>query len=226
MPPVVNPIGVELDETARRMRIRWDDGHLGDWSWIGASPSLPLRAVRRGRHAAGRRLAGDRLRRAPDDDERSALDRPLRARSDLGRRPRHRPLHVHEAPRPLRVRRAPRPGPMIPTPDFRDGFTLALGGGGGRGWAHLGVARALEAHGLPPARIVGTSMGAIIGAALAAGRTPAEIEDAGRRLSLYRNVRRGRLVAVRPAAGARPPCRRPRRPANRGPVHPPRHHHV
>ena len=26
---IVNPIGVELDETARRMAIRWDDGHLG-----------------------------------------------------------------------------------------------------------------------------------------------------------------------------------------------------
>ena len=87
---------------------------------------------------------------------------------------------------------------MNPTPDFRDGFTLALGGGGGRGWAHLGVARALEAHGLRASRIVGTSMGAIIGAALAAGRSPAEIEDAGRRLSLYRNVRRGRLSLFDP----------------------------
>jgi DUF971 family protein len=30
---IVNPIGVELDETARVMRIRWDDGHLGEWRW-------------------------------------------------------------------------------------------------------------------------------------------------------------------------------------------------
>ena len=30
---IVNPIGVELDETARRVRIRWDDGHLGEWNW-------------------------------------------------------------------------------------------------------------------------------------------------------------------------------------------------
>jgi NTE family protein len=81
---------------------------------------------------------------------------------------------------------------------FIDGFTLALGGGGGRGWAHLGVARALEAHGLRPRRIVGTSMGAIIGAALAAGRTPDEIEEGGRRLSLYRHVRRGRLALFDP----------------------------
>jgi DUF971 family protein len=33
MQEIVNPIGVELDETARLMRIRWDDGHLGEWSW-------------------------------------------------------------------------------------------------------------------------------------------------------------------------------------------------
>jgi len=83
-------------------------------------------------------------------------------------------------------------------PRFADGFTLALGGGGGRGWAHLGVARALEAHGLRPRRIVGTSMGAIIGAALAAGRTPDEIEAGGRRTSLYRHVRRGRLALFDP----------------------------
>ena len=82
--------------------------------------------------------------------------------------------------------------------DFRAGFTLALGGGGGRGWAHVGVARALEDHGLRPRRIVGTSMGAIIGAALAAGRTPDEIEEGGRRTSLYRHVRRGRLALFDP----------------------------
>jgi predicted acylesterase/phospholipase RssA len=41
-------------------------------------------------------------------------------------------------------------------------------------------------------------MGAIIGAALAAARTPEEIEDGGRRLSLYRNVRRGHLSLFDP----------------------------
>jgi NTE family protein len=87
---------------------------------------------------------------------------------------------------------------MTSSPDFRGGFTLALGGGGGRGWAHVGVARALEAHGLTPARIVGTSMGAIIGAGLAAGRTPDEIEERGRGISLYRHVRRGRLSLFDP----------------------------
>jgi NTE family protein len=78
---------------------------------------------------------------------------------------------------------------------LHDGFTLALGGGGARGWAHIGVARALAAHDLKPMRIVGTSMGAIIGAGMAAGRTPDEMEAAARRTSIYRHLRRpGRLA--------------------------------
>ena len=77
---------------------------------------------------------------------------------------------------------------------FADGFTLALGGGGARGWAHIGVARALDERGLAPRRIVGTSMGAIIGAGIAAGRSADEMEAAARRVSVYRLVRRGRLA--------------------------------
>ncbi len=41
---------------------------------------------------------------------------------------------------------------------------MALGGGGGRGLAHLGVLEALEEHGLKPEAIVGTSIGALFGA--------------------------------------------------------------
>jgi NTE family protein len=79
------------------------------------------------------------------------------------------------------------------------GFTLALGGGGARGWAHIGVARALDQRGLRPTRIVGTSMGAIIGAALAAGRTPSEIEAGARRTSVYRSVgKRARFALFDP----------------------------
>lgn len=45
-----------------------------------------------------------------------------------------------------------------------DDFVLALGGGGGRGLAHLGVLEVLEEHKLQPAAIVGTSIGALFGA--------------------------------------------------------------
>ncbi len=85
------------------------------------------------------------------------------------------------------------------TPRFADGFTLALGGGGARGWAHVGVARALEGYGLRPRRIVGTSMGAIIGAALAAGRSPDRIEADAGRAQMHRLMRkRGRLALFDP----------------------------
>jgi NTE family protein len=41
---------------------------------------------------------------------------------------------------------------------------LALGGGGARGWAHIGVIRALEEHNVPIDCIAGTSIGALVGA--------------------------------------------------------------
>ncbi len=51
----------------------------------------------------------------------------------------------------------------------RGKVALVLGGGGARGYAHLGVAQVLEEEGLEPDLVVGTSMGAIIGAAVANG---------------------------------------------------------
>ena len=47
---------------------------------------------------------------------------------------------------------------------------LALGGGAARGWAHIGVLRALTAAGIIPDVIAGTSIGAVVGGAWAAGR--------------------------------------------------------
>jgi len=46
---------------------------------------------------------------------------------------------------------------------------LALGGGSARGWAHVGVLRALEQAGIRPDLVCGTSIGALVGAAYAAG---------------------------------------------------------
>ncbi|MFM9864714.1 MAG: patatin-like phospholipase family protein [Micropepsaceae bacterium] len=47
---------------------------------------------------------------------------------------------------------------------------IALGGGGARGWAHIGVLRTLERAGFEPTIIAGTSIGAIVGGAYAAGK--------------------------------------------------------
>jgi NTE family protein len=46
---------------------------------------------------------------------------------------------------------------------------LALGSGSSRGWAHIGVIRALEERGIKPDLVCGTSIGALVGAAYAAG---------------------------------------------------------
>jgi len=46
---------------------------------------------------------------------------------------------------------------------------LALGGGAARGWAHIGVIRALEEAGVKPDLVCGTSIGALVGAAYATG---------------------------------------------------------
>ncbi|MDO8300364.1 patatin-like phospholipase family protein [Lacisediminimonas sp.] len=48
---------------------------------------------------------------------------------------------------------------------------LALGGGAARGFAHVGVIKALEAQGIVPDLIVGTSAGSVVGALYAAGNT-------------------------------------------------------
>src|SRR5438132_12701018 len=52
-----------------------------------------------------------------------------------------------------------------------------FGGGGAKSLAHAGAWKALLEAGLQPRHIVGTSMGAVIGAALAAGSTYQRIVD-------------------------------------------------
>lgn len=49
-------------------------------------------------------------------------------------------------------------------------LALVLGGGSAKGYAHIGVIKVLEKHGIKPDLIVGTSMGALVGAMYALGR--------------------------------------------------------
>lgn len=58
---------------------------------------------------------------------------------------------------------------MVNEPKTQGGLGLALGGGGARGLAHLGVLIALEEAGISPSAIAGTSMGAAMGATKAIG---------------------------------------------------------
>lgn len=62
---------------------------------------------------------------------------------------------------------------------------LALGGGAARGWAHIGVIKALVEAGIKPDIIVGTSIGAVVGACHAAGHLDA-LESFARELTRRR----------------------------------------
>ena len=55
-------------------------------------------------------------------------------------------------------------------------FALVLGGGAAKGFAHIGVLKVLEKHGLKPDLIVGTSMGALVGAGYACGNDLLDLE--------------------------------------------------
>ncbi|WP_413575592.1 patatin-like phospholipase family protein [Bdellovibrio sp. HCB290] len=54
---------------------------------------------------------------------------------------------------------------------------LVLGGGGARGMSHVGVLEVLEKNRVPIDCIVGTSIGSLVGAGYAAGRTPQEMKE-------------------------------------------------
>ncbi|HFC54097.1 MAG TPA: patatin-like phospholipase RssA [Gammaproteobacteria bacterium] len=63
----------------------------------------------------------------------------------------------------------------------RPTIALALGGGAARGWAHIGVINALRERGIEADIVCGTSIGALVGAAHAAGQL-AHLEEWVRRL--------------------------------------------
>jgi NTE family protein len=55
---------------------------------------------------------------------------------------------------------------------------LVLSGGSARGFAHVGVIKVLEANGLRPSLVVGSSAGSLVGALYASGLRPEELERA------------------------------------------------
>ena len=62
-------------------------------------------------------------------------------------------------------------------------IALVLGGGGCRGYGHIGVIRVLAAQGIKPDLVVGSSAGSLVGALYAAGMSADELERHGSRLS-------------------------------------------
>lgn len=64
-------------------------------------------------------------------------------------------------------------------------IAIVLGGGGLRGYAHIGVLQALEENGIVPDTVVGTSIGAIIGAAYASGSSPNQLWEQAKNTQVY-----------------------------------------
>lgn len=69
-----------------------------------------------------------------------------------------------------------------PLPYPKPKIALALGGGAARGFAHIGVIKVLEAQGIVPDMVVGTSAGAVVGALYAGGYDAANLEKIAQRL--------------------------------------------
>ena len=76
-------------------------------------------------------------------------------------------------------------------------FALALGSGGARGLAHIAAIEALDEMGLKPVAIAGASIGALIGAAYAAGMSGKEIRHHVIRFAHDRRETMARLVQAR-----------------------------
>jgi len=75
-------------------------------------------------------------------------------------------------PRPQPDTVAPPAAAKQPAPKI----ALVLGGGAVRGFAHVGVIKTLEAHGIVPDMVVGTSVGSVVGALYAGGYSGFELQ--------------------------------------------------
>lgn len=75
--------------------------------------------------------------------------------------------------------------PTQPQPPKKPKVALALGGGAARGWAHIGVLRALDEEGIEVGMIAGTSIGALVGGCYLAGKLD-ELEVFARSLTMRR----------------------------------------
>ena len=69
-----------------------------------------------------------------------------------------------------------RPDTAAPRAPRKPRVALALGGGAARGFAHIGVIKALETSGIGVDVVVGTSAGSVVGALYAAGHGPFELQ--------------------------------------------------
>jgi len=83
-------------------------------------------------------------------------------------------LSACAAPPPVPTPPAP-PSTPVQKPPLR--IALVLGGGAARGFAHIGVIKALEAQGIVPDMVVGTSAGSVVGALYASGMSGFDLQN-------------------------------------------------
>jgi NTE family protein len=81
-------------------------------------------------------------------------------------------------------------------------FAVAFGGGGARGLAHIHVIETLDELGIRPVSISGSSIGAIMGAGMAAGMTGREIHEFSRSILGRRTEVATRMWRARPGSFA------------------------
>ena len=77
---------------------------------------------------------------------------------------------------------APQKPAEPPPPPRKPKIALALGGGAARGFAHIGVIKVLESHGIVPDIVVGTSAGAVVGSLYAGGYDAFAMQKLGQQL--------------------------------------------
>ncbi|WP_246658666.1 patatin-like phospholipase family protein [Mesorhizobium sp. J18] len=89
---------------------------------------------------------------------------------------------------------------MADSPSDRPAFAVAFGGGGARGLAHIHVIEALDELGIRPRVIAGSSIGAIMGAAMASGMSGKEIHAYTRSVLSRRSEVAARMWRARPGS--------------------------
>ena len=79
---------------------------------------------------------------------------------------------------------------VLPSFQRSDSLAVVLSGGGAHGLAHIGVLEVLDSLGVRPTLVVGTSMGAVIGAMYASGMSGRQIDSVVRQMPLEELFRR------------------------------------
>ena len=75
-------------------------------------------------------------------------------------------------------RNAKTPPTTVPAVKAREPvIAIALGGGGAKGFSHIGVLKVLESHGIKPKIVTGTSAGSFVGSIYASGKSPYQLQQ-------------------------------------------------